>query len=396
MPDLKKPMSTTAALGIVNRVAETHVPPGGVWDAVNVDLTQDGTVQTRQGYLRVRTGPHHSLFTHPALTFALLVHDGVLMRLDTSLAETALVAVMGPVCYAALDQTVYWSDGVSTGRVTATTATGWGLPVPTPPLLAAAASGGMDAGQYQVALTCRSAVGEEGGAAAASEVEVAVGGGIVLTAGSAATYPRRVYLSRPNGDRLFFHSEIPAGLTTWTVGRAPLGRPLETQFCTPPPAASRLAVFQGRALLAVGSTLYWTRALSPGLTRPRTHFLSFPAAIAALAPAGPGGVYVGTDRATWFLAGADPAAWSQTPVAAAGMVAGTALELLPGEVRLAEPASLHRAVWWGTDGIWRVGLPDGTVSAPLDARFRAGAYTTGHTARVCVAAIPQLLSLGLQ
>lgn len=396
MPDLKKPISSTAALGIFNRAVETHLPANAVWDAVNVDITPDGSLQTRSGYVRVRAGHHHSLFAHPSLPFALVVRDGVLMRLTAAFAETVLTAVAGPVCYAALDHSVYWSDGMVSGLVTATTATRWGLPVPSPPLLTVAASGGMDAGRYQVALTCRSAAGEEGGAAAASEVDVAANGGIVLTELSETAYPRRVYLSTANGDRLFFHSEIPAGITTWTIGRTSLGRPLDTQFCQPPPPAQRLIAYQGRVLLAAGSTLYWTRAMYPGLTRPRTHFVSFPAPIADLISAGAGGVYVGTATDVWFLAGADPAAWTQLHVAAAGMVAGTALELLPGEVRLADPASIHRASWWGTDGVWRVGAPDGTVTAPLDQRFRAGSYTTGHATLLLVAEFPQLLSIGLQ
>ena len=395
MPNLAKPFSTTAPLGIANRAAETHLPEKTVWDAVNLDITPDGTFWTRRGYTRVRTGHYHSLFAHPAFPFALAAHDGQLVRIAADLTETSLTAVVGPVSYAALDQTVYWSDGVTTGRVTVTTATALGLPVPALPTLTATAGGGLDAGRYQVALTCRSSAREEGGAGAAEEVDVAAGGGITLAALSETAYPRRVYLSHPNGDRLFFHSEIPASLTTWTIGRTPLGRPLETQFCTPPPPANRLRAFQGRVLLAVGSVLYWTRALYPGLIRPRTQFIQFPEAITDLVPAGAGGVYVGTASEVWFLAGADPSTWTQTRVSASGMVAGTALDLPPGWSVGATTLPMTVASWWGTDGVWRVGAPDGSVTAPLDSRFRANAYTTGHTARVQRDRFPQILSIGL-
>jgi len=140
MPNLAKPFSTTAPLGIANRAAETHLPEKTVWDAVNLDITPDGTFWTRRGYTRVRTGHYHSLFAHPAFPFALAAHDGQLVRIAADLTETSLTAVVGPVSYAALDQTVYWSDGVTTGRVTVTTATAWGLPVPALPTLTATAA----------------------------------------------------------------------------------------------------------------------------------------------------------------------------------------------------------------------------------------------------------------
>lgn len=395
MPDLKKPVSSLFAGGMANRAVETHLPENTAWDLVNLDITHDGTVRCRRGTQRLGTGHYHSLFAHPSLSFALVVKGRMLTRLEATLTEIPLVAVAGPVVFAAMNGQAHWSDGVARGIVTATAVQEWGLPVPASPTLVATASGGLDAGHYGVALTCRASNGEEGGALGMAEVDVLAGGGITLTALSETAYTRRVYLTSANGGQLFWHSDIPPGITTWAVGRTALGRPLETQFCAPPPPATALRYFQGRLLLAHGRALYWTRAMYPALVRPHTSFILFPHALTDLAPVAPGGVYVSTAGGeTYFLAGADPYRWSLTRVAQAGIVRGTVVELLPEDVAGAMAMPV-RAGWWGTDGIWRIGMPDGSILTPVDARFRAEAYTQGASARIQRADALQILTVGL-
>lgn len=73
-------------------------------DALNVDVTAQGSVKTRPGYARVVAGTDcHSLWSPLADNFALYVDDGTLYRLDAAGTRTAVATGFGrtaPVRYA--------------------------------------------------------------------------------------------------------------------------------------------------------------------------------------------------------------------------------------------------------------------------------------------------------
>ena len=88
-------------------------------DALNVDVTAQGSVKTRPGYARVVAGTDcHSLWSPLADNFALYVDDGTLYRLDAAGTRTAVATGFGrtaPVRYAEVNEAIYFTDGFRVG-----------------------------------------------------------------------------------------------------------------------------------------------------------------------------------------------------------------------------------------------------------------------------------------
>lgn len=86
-------------------------------DALNVDVTAQGTVKTRAGYVLAQAGSDcHSLWSPVEGGYALYVDDGNLYRIDS--AKTLVAGGFGnvtPVRYAQVYEAVYFTDGLRVG-----------------------------------------------------------------------------------------------------------------------------------------------------------------------------------------------------------------------------------------------------------------------------------------
>ena len=95
------------------------LPDGGhlLRDALNVDVTAQGTVKTRAGYALAQAGNDcHSLWSPVGGDYALYVDDGDLYRIDT--AKTLIASGFGsatPVRYTQVHEAVYFTDGLRVG-----------------------------------------------------------------------------------------------------------------------------------------------------------------------------------------------------------------------------------------------------------------------------------------
>ena len=108
--------------GMDNRAPDykLSLPDGGghlLRDALNVDVTAQGTVKTRAGYALAQAGNDcHSLWSPVEGDYALYVDDGDLYRIDT--AKTLIASGFGsatPVRYAQVYEAVYFTDGLRVG-----------------------------------------------------------------------------------------------------------------------------------------------------------------------------------------------------------------------------------------------------------------------------------------
>ena len=108
--------------GMDNRAPDykLRLPDGGghlLRDALNVDVTAQGTVKTRAGYALAQAGNDcHSLWSPVEGDYALYVDDGDLYRIDT--AKTLIASGFGnatPVRYTQVYEAVYFTDGLRVG-----------------------------------------------------------------------------------------------------------------------------------------------------------------------------------------------------------------------------------------------------------------------------------------
>lgn len=377
--------------GGINNVDKEHavvaVPTrdGGtpcVREAENVDFDNQGKVRRRDGYARVITGDHvHSLWSHPDLSFGLFVKGGVLTAFDAELNETVIetgISDIHPLSYATVNGSVYWSSRKQHGRVTPQlTAAPFALASPIgQPAVSAAATGGLQGGTYQVAMTYIGPGGEETGTSLAVLVDVADGGGVQLSAIPQPTdlsmLAVRIYMTGANGDVLYHARDIPVGMTSTTLGARPLGKPLETQWLQPMPPGQIVRIQNGRALVASGNVLWWSAPFRYGYRNMARNYIRFKTDITLLAPVGDGdsaGRYVASGARTYWISGADPSAASQAIAHPYGAVPGTHIEV-PATV-LGLETSGRVAFWLADNGIPCAGLPGGQVLPLTDQRWVA-------------------------
>lgn len=361
-----------AFAGLRNLSKESAVPPGTLRDAVNVDLSREGKLSSREGYSEVLApcGNGHSLWSHDLLPFALFADGGELRAFHS---DTTVEAVRDglspglPISYALVNSDVFWSNGIDSGMVTpALEAEAWACEQPAgQPDLVPLEEGALR-GQVQVCIVFVDRIGRESGATVAAAAVAA--GGIRLRSipqpSNAARTPRiRIYAGAGDDTALMLAAEVRAGTTEHDLIAAPKGRAIATQFLSPMPPGQIVRYWNGRQLVARGRGVVWSQALRYGLTHAGHNHVAFPARVDMMEPVGDGtegaGVYVAAGPRTYFMAGGDPGQWRQAGAFAHGAVPGSAC-VMPASVWGLETKQLVPA-WLARNGEICVGLPGGTV-----------------------------------
>lgn len=315
-------------------------------NAVNVDLTNSGTLSRRQGVERdVEGADCHSFWSDGVSAYYV---DGTTLY---KYPRTPIFSGLTPslrVSYAkGPTGDVYLSNGLIIKRLANDTLYEVGVPVPNPaPSVVAEVGGSLPAGVYQVAITALAADGEESGTTWPTQVDVPENG--KLRVGNLPGGLVNVYLSTANGDLLFHAATTSASEYVIPVVGA-LGPQPTTLHLRPMPAGGVVRWFNGRLLVASGATLFYSEPFSPALYNPIRGYVPLPDEITVVAPCD-NGVYVATRSATFWLAGPDVSAAEVAPVLPYGA---------PDGVFGVFPNTMD--VWWFSDRGIVVGNTQGQV-----------------------------------
>lgn len=221
--------------------------------ADNVNFTDTSGVVRRDGYAPFVEGTNiTSSFTTFDFERFYVVDSGTLTRINEDGTAVPLYAgIVGEVRWAEINDEVYVSTPNT--KIIARkddTVIEWG--VPTPPAHAgrlSQAAGDLEPGVYQVCFTHIDAEGREGGASPSLSVAVATGGILIEDIPSLADHYTAVYVARGTVFRL--EAVLPSTVTAHTVGGAPMGRELVTQFLDVPPVTGLdIAAFNSRLYVA--------------------------------------------------------------------------------------------------------------------------------------------------
>jgi len=287
----------------------------------NVDVTDAGTVRTRQGWVQKIGGiAVRSLYGLPDGT-ALAADYDKLYRLafdGRELTRTEVLSGINPgakVSYADAPDGVYLSDGFALWRCQGGEVRQASLPHPNfSPDVSASAGGSLPAGLYQVVATYQGADGRESGATQSVQVDVPEHGMLqVQVPGSLpdAVAQVNVYVSACNGDVPYF-----VGAGSQSISLPPDGGgQCHTRHLRPMPGGQLVRYRNGRVLVALGSTLYVSEPFAHGLYDPVGGYFPFAGAIKVLEPVA-GGVYVVADK-TYFMPGDFEAVREVAPYGAA-------------------------------------------------------------------------------
>lgn len=292
---------------------DSELDPDELRLALNVDITNEGHLRMRRGSYRVYAGSNvHSV--GPNMLFA---EGSALKRYNPSTgAATTLrtgIKPLLPIVYEPVNDSIYWTNGVDTGRIDSSYASyPWGLLVPNTPAAQPAAGGLLVKGRYQLVCSFTAANGQESGCGLATTVDVPIdNGAIAITAlpqpqaGQGVSFIN-VYVSAPNGGQVYLHGSVAAGTTTYaitsveTTGREPLHR-----FLQPPPAAQLLTSRFGRIYMAIGNMLAWTEPLGYELYNPARNYALLDSTIKVLRAVS-NGLWLVTNGGTFWMPGDEP------------------------------------------------------------------------------------------
>lgn len=313
--------------GLRNNVAAGEFDLEDLEVALNVEVNDKGVVQRRKGYsAAVVAGSFHSLWSGGGVCLA--VSGTTLYRIAPGYATTALrtdLTANLPVSYYAINDRVYYSNGVQTGVVDATRHRTWGLERPAK-ISATAISGSFRAGLYQFAMTYVRSDGQESGASVAGVLELTSPGGFRFSNLPVSADPdvtsKALYISTWDGTQLYLCGVVSASATSFDVDDPRSATDLlTTQHLLPPPAGEIVSYHNGRMLVASGSHLHPSQAYAYELFD-RREVIPFESRITTVAPV-TGGAFVGTETQVVYLAGDDITRSSYVVKADYGVIPGT-------------------------------------------------------------------------
>jgi len=325
--------------GLRNVSSEERFRTGDLLTARDVDLDNTGKILSRRGYAQVNATALHSLYSNHAVALAVAGQNLKRVEADSSLTQLADLGSSNPVSYETVLNTVYYSNGVVSGKVEGSAHAQWGV---TPPVGQPAAEtlvvGSLRAGTYQYAMTFLRADGHESGTGVAGQVTLTAESGIRFTDMEVSTNPlirdKILYLSGADGEVLFKVASVPNGQVSLDVSVNRGTTPLTTQFAGPPPAGAIVRYFNGNMFVVAGDTAYPSDPYNLELFRPEGNYLRFPGEV-SLFECVDDGLYVATVDgtgddseslgATWYLQGTSAMAMKSTRVFDHGAVPGTSV-----------------------------------------------------------------------
>lgn len=350
-----KPVALQSFLGMNNLLpAEKLSTKEGAFvrSAVNVDVTDAGTLKRRQGTEQSLAGAEcHSFWTHRNDAF--MVDGSTLYRLSETplgLSKTALATVTPGLqfSYTSDGREVRASNGVEALRITGNTVSPWAVPTPRyQPLLVAGQGGSLPAGQVRVCVSYMDAAGEEGATTQPVAAFVGENGALTITGiPHEAGYTTLLYATQPNDDQFFKIGE-PAGTTVAMALKPSEGPRPAGLMLAPMPAGHIVRYLNGRLLVAAGNMLYYSETYQLGLYDPNKNFIPFPEPITMVEPC-QNGFYLSADQ-TYWIDGNLPQA-DLNPVLPYKAVLGTS-----------GPVPNTNSVWWMSERGTILGTQDGQV-----------------------------------
>lgn len=364
--------------GSNNLALETSVPGRSVRDAVNGHFTDDGKYVRRDGYEQVFEASEPSnlfgygargFFVEGTRLYGFEVVDG---------AETAPIELYdglqrdARIAYAMVSPDLFVSDGQVSLRVAPDNSVRpWAVPEAPTPTLTPGAGGVLQAGRYHVAVAHKASTGEEG--PLSGWVAVEIEDGQSLSVGLTHVYPGMrtvIYMTKPNGTELLHLATVPFGTPAVNIMRQQLGRPPVTEDTSEMPAGNFSLVWNGRLLTAKGPFVSWSEPLQYSVSKTAYNYLELPEDVTMLAAnETTNGYFVGQESRTYFVSGADPADAQLVDAYPAGVIPGT-MQMIPGaRLPMDAPPTILVPMWLASNGVFCVGLGDGTVYPLTESRY---------------------------
>lgn len=370
--------------GANNLALETSVPRRSFRQGVNVDVTDDGKVKRRDGYaLAISVDEPEGLMGYGNRGFfvafgSLFGFEWINGGASAPIELLDGVGMGGLYAHTMVEPDIYFSDGRTAYRIRPDNSVVlWSPPMADTPALAVVDGGSLENGRYIVAIAYKLDTGEEGPLSLATDIEVnSPNGGTVSVTLPLSVPPLvnriAVYVTKPGGKELLLQGVVPAGAATVTIARQRLGRPPVSQDMDEMPAGRHAATWNGRLLVAQENRVHWSQPMQYSLTQIMYDYAEFSEEVTMVAAVDTAqGYFVGQLSSTYFVGGADPSDSRLVKAYPAGVVPGT-LAYVPGaRLPLDAPPTQLVPMWMATNGVFCVGMPDGSILPLTETRYAA-------------------------
>ena len=323
-----------------------------VRNAVNVDVTDAGTLKRREGAEKILIGADcHSFWSHGADHF--MVDGDTLYRLREGVSGVEKIAVTTvtprlQMSYTHDGKSVRASNGVESFRIDGNVASPWNVPQPfSIPFISRAPGGSLPAGTMRFCVSYVDAAGEEGPTTVPISIEVGEGDVVMVNAiPHEAGYTTVLYATQPN-DTVFFKAAEPSGPSYVIALKPAEGARPAGLLMAPLPGGHIVRFLNGRMLVAAGNMLYYSEPYQLGLYEPTKGYIQFPEPITMVEPC-QNGFYLSADQTYWIPG--DVAQAELLPVLPYRAVLGTS-----------GPVPNTNSVWWMSERGTILGTQDGQV-----------------------------------
>lgn len=383
--------------GINNVQPQERLTAEDLSDAMNCDITITGQIQRRKGYTRTTPAAYRHLWQ--ADGFLLGVDSlGNLVNVDTSAVLYASLGYTDRVWYCNLpDGRTAFSNGLINGLVTASARTRWGMPIPSGLGSASDVAGSLHPGSYRYSIAyVRDADGREGPPLHSEPIDLASGGISIMGMPTLTGHSINVYLTSHNGTEPYLAGNTTGSAFSFTGANHDLQARLRTNNLSPAPVGTLMAFWKTRALVAVGTTVYASLPHAWELFDMARDFKQIgqlhDTTITLLQPVD-GGIFVGTDKALYFMGGQT---WDQLaigrPAVLGPVVLGSGVSAPGKRIGIGDGRASGDCMLCIANGAIVAGLPDGGVAELTRDRYHTEATEVCATFRD-VDDIPQYIAI---
>ena len=301
----------TGLAGLRNRARPERLEPGSLVFADNVDCDDSQTLERRDGYaLALGLDECTSAYATRDGERLFLVEAGTLVSLDSTLTRTVLATglVDSVLLWAEAAPYVYYAGAQDAGMIVGGVEhRPLRVPAPQAPALQVTA-GDLPAGQYQATCVWRDWVtGMESAAPVPAVMEVMEGQGLSITAPTWPGMETLIYVSEPNGDRLFLLCNSASVIVSGT-DLLTLAHPLHDEQIAMNPLpenVSALAWHEGRLWAATQdagspvSAVWFSQPFWPSMFDLAADYILVDGTVVGMASS-PAGLLIATQKALWL------------------------------------------------------------------------------------------------
>ena len=347
----------------MDNVSDAAKLDGFVSDAVNVNVSNKGTIEVRKSGEKVSNSAYRYLWQSPLHgdVFGLFENQWVKVNPDAWIHEVLMPNVgESPLYHAVLNNKVIVA--AKNGIFSYDGSRARKLGIDTPPAISASLVGGsLPSGEYKVAIAWL----RDDVESALSELSFNT---LDKTGGLLITLPLpldntitavRLYLSHGEGVDLQLVETLPIDTHAYEITVLPkLGRVSPFKHLSAMPTGKYLSVWQGRLWQAFANIIRFSQAMAYHLHDERHDFIQMPQAITFLEPVD-GGIWVGQRDHVAFLQGTNPSEFVLIRKTHQAPIEGSAVRMA---IETSEQISGAQMVVWLSSVGYVAGMPDGTVA----------------------------------